>query len=213
MILCYTVIYIFIFIFVWTYFSDVLDCAILGLKACLRHTYCPHEPWVKSFMSCIKHSQPVNAVLTTCCSAAGGRGGHLQGQVRQRLLSASHMVVKVPSTEAGSTSHKVCLCSLRRFLFSVVNVKSSKRYSITLLHRLLSERQACWTMKQACRQNTYRFVPGMTAHKHCSVIFLAAMAFGSYRPMRSHMPLGVWENAVTGMLTWSCSLQYQHHAK
>ncbi|KAL0046067.1 hypothetical protein WJX82_001442 [Trebouxia sp. C0006] len=35
-----------------------------------------------------------------------GRGGHLQGQVRQRLLSASHMVVKVPSTEAGSTSHK-----------------------------------------------------------------------------------------------------------
>ena len=44
------------------YYSNILDGAIFGVKACLRHTYCIHEPRVKSFMSYVKHSQHVIAV-------------------------------------------------------------------------------------------------------------------------------------------------------
>ena len=133
-------------------------------------------------MSCIKHSQPVNAVgqpaallqetMEAICKDKWGKDFCLQAMA----IWASQCLLQ----KRSALSHKVCLCSLRRLLFSVVSIKSSKGYSITLLHRLLSERQACWNMRQACRQNTYRFVPGMTAHKHGSVSFLAAMAFGSY---------------------------------
>lgn len=109
----------------------------------------------------LRKAQPArDRCLATCCSATRGHGGHLQGQLRQRLVSASHMGVNSAFDRSGlrrllsrDTQHSDC-CQHQVFkeLFDYTVAPTVVCKTSLLKH------EACW-------QNTYQLVPGMTAHK------------------------------------------------